>query len=127
MQMSRKVRERQGRQKFLTNAFLGGSACLRWPTDPSLRKPKTLGLDGLNLCAFASLREIFWAWVAAMPRCALSQLFLSPWHPVRAGKRNTGHGSSFDRQGYHVFRLEIQDMTLTACPSQGLGFHCQHP
>jgi hypothetical protein len=36
--------------------------------EPTLRKSKTLSPAWFNLCAFASLREFFCAWVAALQR-----------------------------------------------------------
>jgi hypothetical protein len=39
----------------------------RWPTRPSLRNRNRSALHGLNLCAFASLREFFSVFFRSLP------------------------------------------------------------
>ena len=49
-----------------------------------------------------------------------------PGYPVGARKRNTGHRRRFNRQRHEIFRFEIVNVALAACPGDGLAFERQY-
>jgi hypothetical protein len=86
-------------EKFLTSALLGGSFYVSSHQSPNqnfenLKRPV---LHGLNLCAFASLREIFCSWFVASQRYVslVSNSFQYTNHFDLSGLREHVEGLNF--------------------------------